>query len=588
MIDRSQLSALLSDDLGILEGNFATSDDSLSTVASKSLRASFLKKLEGSDGFTPTQMAEGERLFKLYNDHCKEWSLPQLSEVEKYILDIFRVELSNLFHHQGGPLIDLAAISELGNLGPGANISAQSYNFYSKLFDSRLTMTSDHLLRIYRSATFAHTSWADAEKARLERHGYEVVDGSSLFHVAKDTTRTRTAATEPTLNMFVQKAIGSKIEERMKAEFGIDLSRQPDFNRLLAQLGSQYGTFGTIDLKSASDCIALGLCEEFLPGDFVSWLKLSRSPTTVLPDGQRVTLGLVSSMGNGFTFPLQTALFACLVRACYIAKGVNPKRCGEKWSNYGVFGDDIVVRKDCFDIVCHMLQLLRFFVNDDKSFNVGHFRESCGGDFWQGRDVRGVYLKKLETQGDLFSAINRLAAWSAKWGILLSKTIAYLKDALEPKMRKLFVPLHSSDDSGLKVSLACAREAGVLRWEKRFQCVKYKALEPAQYRVTLREARSEWEMINSDNFGLFYSNKLISKRSVDSKGNPRVPVGYNPNGLLVTLLGGFIVHGALTLRQQKLKRKVVNRHTSSWDVQVCAGRFSLDNEWQFIVDGLLK
>lgn len=588
MIDRSQLSTVLSDDLGILEGDFALSDDSLSAVASKSLRSSLLKKIEGSDGFTQSQMNEGVRLFLHYNEHCKKWALPQLNEVETYILNIFRCEVDKLFHDQGGPLVDLTAISELGNLGPGANISAKSYNFYSKLFDSKLTMTSDHLLRLYRSAIFNHPVWANAEKARYQRYGYEVVEGSSLFHVPKDATRTRTAATEPTLNMFVQKGIGSKIEQRIRDEFGISLSSQPEFNRLLAQLGSRTGAFGTIDLKSASDCIALGFCEEFLPAGIMAWLKISRSPVTVLPDGTSVELGLVSSMGNGFTFPLQTALFACLVRACYIAKGIKPKLCGRKSSNFGVFGDDIVVRKDCFDIVCKMLSLLGFFVNDDKSFNVGHFRESCGGDYWQGHDVRGVYLKSLETQGDLYSAVNRLAKWSGQW-VSLESTVRLLLAEIDKEFERLYVPLHAADDSGLKVSLTTALKVGRLRWNKKLFAWSYRQLEPLNFTVTLREPINEFENIDSDNFGLFYTqDKLMSKRYEDQKGRKREPVGYNPDGLLITFLGGFIRYGAITLRKQRLKRKVVTRSSSFWDSRVHAGNFSPGGDWQVITDGLLE
>jgi len=288
-------------------------------------------------------------------------------------------------------------------------------------------------------------------------------------------------------------------------------------------------------------------------------------------------------MGNGFTFPLQTTLFASLVQACYLVKGVTPKLGRRSPLNFGVFGDDIIVRKDIYETVVRMLKILGFFVNDDKSFNVGPFRESCGGDYWRGHDIRGVYLKEVTNAADIYSAINRLARWSARWEPCI-KTLSYLKSFVE----KLYVPLHMADDQGLKVSLSCAlANSSFVRKTKRFQAYRYKYLEAQAYSVRLRQPTGEYEVVDTDNFGLYYDRKLMVRRSVDKQGRSLEPVGYNPDGLLVALLGGYIRYGVLTLRKERLKRPVVCGYSSFWDSTIHAGVIHLGGDWQVIIDELL-
>jgi len=270
------------------------------------------------------------------------------------------------------------------------------------------------------------------------------------------------------------------LEERLKFHFGIDLAEQPYINRELARIGSMNDDLVTIDLSSASDTIGYKMLQDALPRETFMWFDFLRSPSVQLPDGSVEKLHMISSMGNGFTFPLETVIFTCVVAAVYRIMGIPMKRtqyswdlsprelahrtglkrrfghefkdelCQARWEygNFGVFGDDIIVTKEASRLVCRLLRLLGFQVNSDKSFFEGPFRESCGGDFFQGVPTRGVYIKSLRSMASRYVAINRLNEWSAVTGIQLPRAVRYLVKTV----RKIYVPLHEADDAGIKVA----------------------------------------------------------------------------------------------------------------------------------------
>jgi hypothetical protein len=155
-------------------------------------------------------------------------------------------------------------------------------------------------------------------------------------------------------------------------------------------------------------------------------------------------------MGNAFTFPLQTIFFLSLVYGAYKILGIKAEfPYGQSLGNLAVFGDDIIVVREAYDLVVRLLGLCGFSVNVDKSFNQGLFRESCGRDYYSGYNVRGVYLQTLRDMIDRYSAINRLNVWSATHSIPLHRTVSYLMKGC----RYIPVPFDEMDTAGVKVPL---------------------------------------------------------------------------------------------------------------------------------------
>jgi hypothetical protein len=98
-----------------------------------------------------------------------------------------------------------------------------------------------------------------------------------------------------------------------------------------------------------------------------------RSPKGVLVD-KSYTFEKISSMGNGFTFALESLIFGALVR-CAIRRTGSVKKSA-------VYGDDLIVPVTAAPYLKTLLEYFGFQLNEDKSFAAGPFRESCGKDFY--------------------------------------------------------------------------------------------------------------------------------------------------------------------------------------------------------------
>lgn len=96
-------------------------------------------------------------------------------------------------------------------------------------------------------------------------------------------------------------------------------------------------------------------------------------------------------MGNGFTFELETLIFYALVRTALELSNV-------AYDDILVYGDDIIIPSQGYDAVCASLAFFGFTTNKLKSFNEGPFRESCGGDFFKGTNVRPYFLKEVPSE----------------------------------------------------------------------------------------------------------------------------------------------------------------------------------------------
>lgn len=228
-----------------------------------------------------------------------------------------------------------------------------------------------------------HFSGADGHRSKL------MVCSGKLMFVPKNAKTYRSICVEPTLNGMVQRGIGSYLKRRLLSA-GVNLYSQ-ERNQQLAQLGMIAG-LSTIDLSSASDTISIELVRDLLPPDWFEFLSTYRTGRVRYKD-KMFCLEKFSSMGNGFTFELETLIFWALVESiCSHYKfRVKQGRLGRVIS---VYGDDIVCPFEAYDKTVELFELVGFRVNEAKSYKDGPFRESCGKDFFLGEDVRPVYIKE--------------------------------------------------------------------------------------------------------------------------------------------------------------------------------------------------
>lgn len=230
---------------------------------------------------------------------------------------------------------------------------------------------------IERTAWYRHGVLTDS-KDRLE----VIVRGNRFTSVAKDNTKDRGICIEPSGNLFLQLAVGDALKRRCKRA-GVDLLYAQDKHRSVACLASLTGAMATIDLSSASDTVSHSLVKFLFPTEWYDLLFSLRCTTTQV-DGKTVFLEKFSSMGNGFTFELETLIFASLAYAV---------GAGDFGSDFHVFGDDLIVPDHIVADLKAILSYCGFVINENKTFIDGPFRESCGGDFFLGIPVRAHYVK---------------------------------------------------------------------------------------------------------------------------------------------------------------------------------------------------
>lgn len=275
---------------------------------------------------------------------------------------------------------------------------------------------------------------------------FTVVDCNQIRFVPKTRLTKRSIAIEPSMNLRLQLATDGFIRKRLK-RFGIDLDDQA-INQRLARQGSEDGTLSTLDLSAASDTISLKICELLLPPLWYDWLIQLRSPKGELQFEETIAYGKLSSMGNGYTFAIQSLIFASLIYATATLEGSSVSFS----KNAAVYGDDLIVPTQITPQVITSLQLAGFSINLDKSFykdETGPVRESCGADWIKGFNVRPIFLREKPKQiAELFNDYNRLQRLlQLKHGLSLSssKTLQTI-DKWMPLKSKVFCGPYSDED----------------------------------------------------------------------------------------------------------------------------------------------
>lgn len=192
---------------------------------------------------------------------------------------------------------------------------------------------------------------------------------------------------ESSINIALQLAVGSHLKDLLKRRWGYDLRYGKESHMYAAQWASRTGSHATIDLSSASDTVSYRLVELLLPRQWFELLDSLRAPATSV-SGKRHYLQKFSSMGNGFTFELETLIFGAICR-------VVQRELGAEEDDTLVFGDDIIVPTRAARSVLALLRFFGFSPNERKTFLSGAFRESCGGDFFNGVPVRAAFIEEL-------------------------------------------------------------------------------------------------------------------------------------------------------------------------------------------------
>jgi len=286
------------------------------------------------------------------------------------------------------------------NWGPGVStlIKGEHVSAINKFHDER-GITRDLYSLVEPWLPAAYPLWFNHLSRCYGESWMNFQVGNDIVTVPKNSKTDRVIAIEPGWNLWFQKAIGTMIRRRL-LRVGIDLNNQ-SINQRLALLGSKYFKLATVDFSSASDSIALELVREVLPPRWFQIMDICRSHYGKSSNGPR-RWEKFSSMGNGFTFELESLIFYAAAEA--VAEYSGALTASEPIS---VYGDDVIIPSSTFELFSSFSEFLGFRVNPKKSFSSGSFRESCGSHYFGGIDCKPVYLKeKLRHVESFFKLAN--------------------------------------------------------------------------------------------------------------------------------------------------------------------------------------
>jgi hypothetical protein len=244
----------------------------------------------------------------------------------------------------------------------------------------------------------------------------------SLVCVPKSMTVNRTISKEPTTLQYLQQDIAAALDDyfAQHPRCGIDLHSQ-ERSRQLARLGSADGSYATIDLSSASDSVSVALVNVLFTGLPVLYpLMATRSLAVDVKSkdktiDEHIVMRKFAPMGSATCFPTETMVFATMCEAAVRQSTGRASRVND----FVVYGDDIVIRTEYASAVVALLTEFGFTVNDSKSFGVDdtgdgvhRFREACGIEALDGRDITPLRLSRR-----LVSLTNNTSDRQAGYGV---------------------------------------------------------------------------------------------------------------------------------------------------------------------------
>lgn len=371
-----------------------------------------LRKCQNLPGSTPTSRAlkavgsfyESEKACKVTNDR---FSLHIFNGPFEAPNDVRVADLLQRVKKEVALILRSLPLKIEGRHGKGATFSDRGQR--TTVPDKMSTQPTATRGALSLIPFWEDTAWCRALCEEMpNRSSPKVVRGNRFETVPKDALKDRGICIEPSLNIFLQLGLGGVIRRRLM-DAGVDLDKGQLIHRQVACAASKTGLYSTIDLSNASDTVAKELVRFLLPELWYEALESLRSPFTII-EGKTTLLEKFSSMGNGFTFELETLIFSSLAIVATRASGIEPVLGSNIW----VYGDDIIVPTCASRNLLAILRYCGFTPNRKKTFTDGVFRESCGGDYFLGVNVRPHLIEEYPNEASawisLANGFRRVAA----------------------------------------------------------------------------------------------------------------------------------------------------------------------------------
>ena len=322
--------------------------------------------------------------------------------------------------------------------GPGSTADKLLGN---KKFDQ--SEWTERLERVFPYGDFAMPNW---------RFSYRLLSTTFLeprderpvkvILVPKTLKTPRIIAVEPTCMQYMQQAVCERLVvnlEKSKILSGMIgfLDQVP--NRTLAMEGSVSGELATLDLSEASDRVSnqhVRALLKFFP-HLSEAVDATRSRKADVPGHGVLRLAKFASMGSALCFPMEAMVFSAIIFIAIASVHKRRLTVREIISQHGrvrVYGDDLIVPVRYMQSVVSHLEAFGLKVNTAKSFGTGKFRESCGAEYYDGRDVSIVKVRTVfpSRRTDTAEVISTVSLRNRLYEAGLWQSAFWLDSRLEP------------------------------------------------------------------------------------------------------------------------------------------------------------
>lgn len=375
------------------------------------------------------------------------------------------------------------------------------------------------------------SSWAAFSAGRMVDKFFKNVEHpSKLICVPKTLKGPRLIASEPVSHQWCQQMILDFLVSRLAftpIANSIHFSDQSK-NREAARKASHTRSHVTIDLSSASDRLSCWTVERiFRNNDFLLGALFASRTRRVhnridKKQPKDYVLRKFSCMGSACTFPVQSYAFATMAIGTLLhVRGLQPtiRNIRKASKEVLVFGDDMIVPTDIWEVFQGVLSDLQLKVNPNKTFGVGRFRESCGLDAFDGHDVTPVYsitYPDVSRPGSIVSAVDThnnflMGGWDKVCSYIRSRVPAHRFPMLE-------VPIGSGCFGWF--DYRCAGNPLLRsRWNS--------ALQRTEYRVTRLVSRMTRLPIEDDSGLLQFFTAALRRKPHLYNGVVPIPIGVD-------------------------------------------------------------
>lgn len=259
---------------------------------------------------------------------------------------------------------------------------------------------------------------------------------AKLLAVPKTLKAPRLIASEPIAHQYIQLGMMRWIRKHLPSPLRITIDFLDQLpSRAACHKASIQGDIATVDLSSASDRLSCWTVErvfrtnpsvlEALHACRTRWLRNA----TGVGEPYFLVLKKFAAMGSGTTFPVQSIVYALAGIAAILYEGngkVSYDTITRAARRIRVFGDDIILPSHAVPSLALLLRHLQLKVNVMKTHYMGHFRESCGMDSYNGFDVTPLYLRDLE----LGQSAEDIVSWIDVSNNAYSKGLWHLSEAM--------------------------------------------------------------------------------------------------------------------------------------------------------------